>query len=258
MADTRLTETVVDFVTGGAMGLRVRAVRDIGWFDEAFSPVYYEDVDLSVRLRDAGWGVRFIPSLRAAHHEGVTLQRGDTYHQHLHRNRIRFALKHLSGREWRERFVPAEHDRLRYELHTLVEEGWPSRSGAAAIESLLRGFTRGEGWDPPPVLHAPPPATIGGRIDTARHLAGPPADELGRMPSLALRAVSLFRDFGLRRQFKIAIDQQRNFNNAVVNALEAQDVMNREQTAMTLLLALDVLGQLRFNQPETVAPLAEQ
>ncbi|MEX1158041.1 MAG: glycosyltransferase family 2 protein [Thermomicrobiales bacterium] len=258
IADTRLAETDVDFVTGGAMGLRLRAVRDIGGFDEAFSPVYYEDVDLCVRLRDAGWGVRFIPTLRASHHEGVTLERGNAYHQHLHRNRIRFALKHLTGHEWRASFVPAEHERLRHELHTLVEDGWPGHSGAAAIESLLRGFEGAEGWNPPPMLHAPPPAILEGRIDAARRLVAPPDDEPGRLPPIALHALGLVRDVGLRRQVRIALDQQHNFNEAIVHALEAQDVMNREQTAMTLLLALDILGQLRFSQSETAAPPAEQ
>lgn len=258
IGETRLSPSDVDFITGGAMGLRMNAFQAVGGFDEAFSPVYYEDVDLSVRLRDANWRVRFLPTLRAVHHEGVTLERSDAYHQHLHRNRIRFALKHLSGHEWRTSFVPAEHGRLRHELHTLVEGGWPAKSGAAGIESLLRGYDTHEGWNAPEVLLSPPPAILEQRIDAARALASPPDDQPERLTTIGLRLLGLIRDVGLRRQVKIALDQQRHFNDAVVHALEAQDVMNREQTAMTLLLALDILGRLPVNGPETAAPPLEQ
>ena len=258
ISETRLAPADVDFVTGGAMGLRVSAFREIGGFDETFSPVYYEDVDLCVRLRTAGWRVRFLPALRAVHHEGVTLERSDAYHQHLHRNRIRFALKHLSGSAWRTRFVPAEHERLRHELHTLVEDGWPVRSGAAGIESLLRGFTGDEGWDSAPMLYSPPPAILEARIDAARSLARPADDQTGRIPVIGLRVLGLFRDVGLRRQVTIALEQQRQYNESVVHALEAQDVMNREQTALSLLLALDILGRLQVNQQETADAPAER
>ncbi len=258
LGETLLTSKDVEFVTGGAMGLRISAVRAVSGFDEAFSPVYYEDVDLCVRLRDAGWRVRFFPTLRATHHEGVTLERGDDYHRHLHRNRIRYALKHLSGVEWRARFVPAEHERLRHELHTLVEGGWAVRSGAAGVESLLRGFANDEGWDAAPMLYAPPPAILEGRIDAARDLARPADDRPDRLHSIALRVLGLFRDVGLRRQVAIVQERQRQFNDAIVHALEAQDVMNREQTAMTLLMALDVLGRLQAIASETTAPPAER
>jgi GT2 family glycosyltransferase len=258
IGETRLTPADVDFVTGGAMGLRTSIFRDVGGFDETFSPVYYEDVDLCVRLRDASWRVRFLPSLRAVHHEGVTLERSDAYHQHLHRNRIRFALKHLSSSEWRTSFVPAEHERLRHELHTLVEDGWPVRSGAAGIESLLRGFAGDEGWNAATMLYSPPPAILEARIDAVRNLARPADDQPGRLPSIALRVMGLFRDAGLRRRVAITTEQQRQFNEAVVHALEAQDVMNREQTATTLLLALDILGRLSVNQPEIVASPEER
>ncbi|HEX5164258.1 MAG TPA: glycosyltransferase family 2 protein [Thermomicrobiales bacterium] len=258
IGETQLAETDVDFVTGGAMGLRMSAFQEIGGFDDVFSPVYYEDVDLCVRLRATGWRVRFLPSLRAVHHEGVTLERSDAYHQHLHRNRIRFALKHLSGRQWRTSFVPAEYARLRHELHTLIEDGWPARSGAAAVESLLRGYENREGWDAPAALHAPPPALLELRIDAARELARPRDDAPAGMRSLGLRVLGLVRDVGLRRQVQIALDQQRHFNDAIIHTLEAQDAINREQTAMTLLLALDLLGRLQTNVPEKAAPQAEQ
>ena len=258
IGEARLVPSDVDFVTGGAMGLRMRSVQAVGGFDESFSPVYYEDVDLCVRLRNADWRVQFVPSLTATHHEGVTLERSDAYYWHLHRNRILFALKHLSGAEWRTTFVPAEHERLQYELQTVVEDGWPLRSGAAAIEALLRGFEYHEGWGSASMLYGQPPAILAGRIDTARSLVNSIEDQPGTLQAVALRLLGLFRDVGLRRQVRIIQEQQRQFNDAVVHALEAQDVMNREQTAMTLLLALDILGRLPVNRSETAIAPAEQ
>jgi GT2 family glycosyltransferase len=249
----------VDFVTGGAMGLRTRAFRDTGGFDEQFSPVYYEDVDLCVRLRAGGWRVRILPELRAAHHEGVTLERGGAYHRHLHRNRLRFALKQLSARDWHAAFVPAEVERLRHELHTLTGEDWPLHSGADAIEALARGVDgRVEAcWNARSLIANPPPAVLEGRINHARNLAAiaretPSASTFGARLRGALR-----RAAGTLARSDASRDPQQRFNEAIVHVLEAQDAVNREQTALTLLLALDLAGQLQITRRETAVLPAE-
>jgi hypothetical protein len=43
---------------GGAAALRTTALDEVGWFDESYF-LYYEDVDLSWRLRAAGWLIRY-------------------------------------------------------------------------------------------------------------------------------------------------------------------------------------------------------
>ncbi|HEX2281359.1 MAG TPA: glycosyltransferase family 2 protein, partial [Thermomicrobiales bacterium] len=149
LEDAAFRERNVDFVTGGAMALRMDAVREAGGFDEELSPVYYEDVDLCVRLAKLHWEVKFIPEIRALHHEGVTLQREPAYYSFLHRNRISFALKHLSPDEWSTSFVPAEIERLRAELHHAGHQDWLTVSGANAIEGLLRSRVE---WSPAPAL----------------------------------------------------------------------------------------------------------
>ena len=83
----------------------MEAVRQISGFDEQFAPAYYEDVDFSVRIRAAGWNVELVPTLRGLHHEGVTLQRETAYYVLLQRNRLRYALKHLSPRQWQRRLL---------------------------------------------------------------------------------------------------------------------------------------------------------
>ena len=47
---------LVDYVYGHAMLLRSSALRDVGVFDSAYF-MYHEDVDLCVRMKDAGWEI---------------------------------------------------------------------------------------------------------------------------------------------------------------------------------------------------------
>lgn len=58
----------VDWVMGAALLLRREAVETVGLFDEAFF-IYFEEVDLCLRLRRAGWDVRFFPAVSVVHHE---------------------------------------------------------------------------------------------------------------------------------------------------------------------------------------------
>lgn len=236
----------VDYVTGAAMALRLEAWEAVGGFDTRFSPVYYEEVDLCVRLRAAGWHVRLVPSMRGSHHEGATLERGSEFYRHMHRNRIRFALKHLSGAEWREQFVPAEYARLRHELWTVSGDDWVDRSGAGAIEALLSDA----GWmsDAGHRLMGPAPSSLEPSVHDA--LAG------WDLPPFAARKWWQFPS-PMRQQLNEVIAQQRDWNAAVTRALEIQDKLNREQTASLLLLGLDLLGRLPVSAEGTAAPRAD-
>lgn len=53
-------------VTGGAMLVRSDILREIGLFAEEFE-MYFEDVDLSLRMRSAGWEVYCVPAARVSH-----------------------------------------------------------------------------------------------------------------------------------------------------------------------------------------------
>jgi hypothetical protein len=55
-----------DFVTGCGMLIPRRALETVGMFDESF-PMYYEDSDLCLRMRKAGWRVRVVPSSHMWH-----------------------------------------------------------------------------------------------------------------------------------------------------------------------------------------------
>jgi GT2 family glycosyltransferase len=56
----------VDWVMGSALLLRRAALQDVGVFDEDFF-MYFEETDLCLRLRRAGWDVRYFPSVTVAH-----------------------------------------------------------------------------------------------------------------------------------------------------------------------------------------------
>ena len=57
---------------GGAAAYRASAWRDAGGFDAALF-AYWEDVDLALRLRRAGWACAFVPAALALHRHGATL-----------------------------------------------------------------------------------------------------------------------------------------------------------------------------------------
>lgn len=60
---------------GGAAAYRASAFRDLGGFDPAFF-AYWEDVDLALRFRLAGWRCAPAPGARALHRHGQTLGAG--------------------------------------------------------------------------------------------------------------------------------------------------------------------------------------
>jgi GT2 family glycosyltransferase len=56
----------VDWVAGTCLVARRTAIAQIGGLDERFF-LYWEDVDLGMRLRQAGWWVVFLPTARITH-----------------------------------------------------------------------------------------------------------------------------------------------------------------------------------------------
>lgn len=68
------TDTSIFAASGAASLYRVKALKQVGLFDEDFF-AYYEDVDLSFRLQLAGWKVAFVPSAKVYHHIGMTSAR---------------------------------------------------------------------------------------------------------------------------------------------------------------------------------------
>ena len=57
---------------GGAAAYRLPVFRELGGFDETLF-AYWEDVDLALRFREAGWRCVLAPGARAVHKHGQTL-----------------------------------------------------------------------------------------------------------------------------------------------------------------------------------------
>jgi GT2 family glycosyltransferase len=78
---------------GCAVALRTAAGRAVGWFDEDFF-LYYEDTDLSWRLRAAGWAVRYEPTAVVRHvHSATSVEWSPTFVFHTDRNRLLMLVK---------------------------------------------------------------------------------------------------------------------------------------------------------------------
>ncbi|HSV68813.1 MAG TPA: glycosyltransferase [Methylibium sp.] len=62
----------VDYVSGACIMLPTALWRELGGFDEAFVPAYFEDTDLAFRVRDRGLKTVYAPLAQVVHYEGVS------------------------------------------------------------------------------------------------------------------------------------------------------------------------------------------
>jgi GT2 family glycosyltransferase len=83
----------VEFVTFAAVALRRQALERIGLFDEGYRPAYFEDVDLCVRLRRAGYRIRYEPRATLVHREATSQRDYLAHSATVHRGRLRFVVK---------------------------------------------------------------------------------------------------------------------------------------------------------------------
>lgn len=86
----------VDQIMGAFLMIRRDAFEAIGGFDERFF-VYFDDVDLCFRMRQAGWRCVHFAGAEAVHEgEGTTRQVKDIRLFYLLRSRLLYARKHFS------------------------------------------------------------------------------------------------------------------------------------------------------------------
>ena len=82
---------------GCAVALRTSAGQQVGWFDEDFF-LYYEDTDLSWRLRAAGWAIRYEPTAVVRHvHSATSVEWSPTFVFHTDRNRLLMLVKNATA-----------------------------------------------------------------------------------------------------------------------------------------------------------------
>lgn len=73
-------EQDVSCVTAACMAIRRSVFRELGGFDEAFA-VAYNDVDLCLRIRQAGWRIIWTPAVELYHFESASVGRHDAAHR---------------------------------------------------------------------------------------------------------------------------------------------------------------------------------
>jgi GT2 family glycosyltransferase len=114
-----------DWLSGGNMSFRVEALRQAGPFDEAFGNYGYDDVDIGVRVRRAGWKLLTTRRLAVVHNPSPVNRPSLTDFVREEEARrvllVRKAIGHLP--RWRVRYL------LRFSLHLLA--------------TLVQGLSRG-------------------------------------------------------------------------------------------------------------------
>ncbi|GIU86867.1 MAG: hypothetical protein KatS3mg009_1382 [Acidimicrobiia bacterium] len=124
----------VAWCSGAAMWLRRDALDDVGGWDERYH-MFFEDVDLCLRLRQAGWGVEYQPAGVVWHGLGVSRAR-HPYRMEIehHRSAWRFARRRYRG--------------LRAVVLPFVAALLVLRAAAGLVRVALAARGRGSG-DPP-------------------------------------------------------------------------------------------------------------
>lgn len=84
----------VDYVTGAALMIKSAVIHEVGMFDEGFTPLYYEDTDLCVRVRLLRYNILYTPKPVLIHHCGASSKKIGEQIKKLYsrRNFIRFLL----------------------------------------------------------------------------------------------------------------------------------------------------------------------
>jgi GT2 family glycosyltransferase len=87
----------VDYVSGCALVIRRELFERLGGFDELFSPGYFEDTDLCLRVWEAGQRIRYLPQSHIVHYEYASFAKGrpkEISYFRMLGNQAKFARKH--------------------------------------------------------------------------------------------------------------------------------------------------------------------
>jgi GT2 family glycosyltransferase len=92
-------------ICGCAVAFRTEAGRALDWFDDDFF-LYYEDTDLSWRLRLAGWRLRYEPTAVVRHiHSASSIEWSPTFVFHTTRNRLLMLVKDATRERARTQYA---------------------------------------------------------------------------------------------------------------------------------------------------------
>jgi len=141
----------VDYCSGAFLMFRTAQFRELGGFDEAFAPAYYEESDFCLRLRRQGLRTMYEPRVRVRHYEFASTGGMNAAVALQEKNRALFREKHAEFLKGQPAADPAQT------LHVRTSNGNPN--------VLL-------------IDDAVPHASMGGGYPRCRHIVG----LLSRMP----------------------------------------------------------------------------
>ena len=91
----------VDYLWGGALLARKSVLETVGLFDPGYVGYWFEDTDLSVRVRNSGSKILFCPFAKVWHKPHATVEQFSFRKKYLAtRNAIRFMKKHAPFHGW--------------------------------------------------------------------------------------------------------------------------------------------------------------
>lgn len=131
----------IDYAEGSAILISAEVIEAAGGFDEDFG-FYYEDADLSLRAREAGFAVCEVPGARVWHKVGASTGRGLSAFKAYYRarNTLKFAKKH------RHRAAPVRNAAYHFGgfliprgIEALFKAACGSRESARVFRALVRG-----------------------------------------------------------------------------------------------------------------------
>ncbi|MEE8142296.1 MAG: glycosyltransferase family 2 protein [Planctomycetota bacterium] len=131
----------VEFISGCAPMMRAKAFQQLGGYDERYF-LFYEDADLSLRLKAQGWRLLQVPAALVRHHGSASVGEASPRSRYYRlRNRLLFSREHAPqpvAAAWARRRLRLEN-RLRAYRYLISGR----RAGAKAILSALRDAKAG-------------------------------------------------------------------------------------------------------------------
>lgn len=132
-------EEIVPAICGAALWARRSALDEIGWFPDYYT-VYYEDVDLCLRLRSRGGKLVFCPSSRVNHyHAGTNRENSPRFIENVSRSSLLFVGRYGDARTIARTVL----ERVGYAGNELLHgRSWARAPGARGFLSGLAAMPR--------------------------------------------------------------------------------------------------------------------
>jgi N-acetylglucosaminyl-diphospho-decaprenol L-rhamnosyltransferase len=138
----------VEQPAAAALLVKRNVYEELGGFDPAFAPAWFEDVDLCARIWKSGRTIAYLPSVEATHIGGTTME-ALPYRDFLPlytRNLFRYLARHVSPQKRAlARLVVGAGALLRLSLLAVTRGNHGRRDAAQAYLRVLRGIL-GLGW----------------------------------------------------------------------------------------------------------------